>query len=149
MIVMSGDLEEVVTSIMTGRIPAMWMKASYPSLKPLGSYVNDFLARLAFLQVVIQNIFLPAVHADFHNHILYHEKYISISQKWYDEGPPMTFWLSGFFFTQAFLTGSQQNYARKYTIPIDLLVFDYEVRVSNYIFFIEKNHNESNNINRC
>jgi len=95
-VLMSPALEKASRSLYDGKIPDLWMDASYPSLKPLGSYIVDLKLRIAGFR------------------------------KWLDETAPTVFWISGFYFTQSFLTGVLQNFARKYTIPIDEIEFDFE-----------------------
>lgn len=51
MVVMDSALEALAGSLLVGKVPEIWAKRSYPSLKPLGSYITDFLARLNFLEV--------------------------------------------------------------------------------------------------
>lgn len=79
------------------QVPSNWADVGFLSMKPLGSWTNDLTARIQFLQ------------------------------KWIDHGTPNVFWISGFFFPQAFLTGTLQNYARKNVIAVDRI--DFEVKV--------------------
>ena len=98
LVLMDPSLEEVSTSLANGWVPKAWAKVGYPSLKPLSSWVPDLLARVAFFQ------------------------------DWVDNGAPSVYWISGFFFTQSFLTGTLQDYARKHQVPIDTIGFDFDVR---------------------
>lgn len=52
---MTAQLEVAASELMVGKFPSAWAKFSYPSLKPLASYIVDLLDRLSFLQVIILN----------------------------------------------------------------------------------------------
>ena len=93
LVVMSSQLEEVFFSVYFNQVPKMWAAKAYPSLKPLGSWVYDLIARVEFIR------------------------------GWTVSGPPTSFWLSGLFFPQGFMTAVLQTHARKTRLPIDSLVF--------------------------
>nr|CAD7394770.1 unnamed protein product [Timema cristinae] len=97
LVVMSQALEEMSHSIFTNAVPNMWANRAYPSLKPLGAWVKDLQQRIEFLK------------------------------GWIDDGIPPLFWISGFYFPQAFLTGTMQNFARKCVISIDSIDFNFKV----------------------
>lgn len=43
------------------------------------------------------------------------------------EKAPNSFWMSGFYFPQGFLTGVLQTHSRLYQLPIDTLSFKFRV----------------------
>ena len=95
LVVLSAELEKMGNDMFDQRVPAGWTARAYPSLKPLGPWTKDLLLRLKFLQT------------------------------WIDQGTPSSFWISGFFFPQGFLTAILQNYARKHQMPIDTVSFSF------------------------
>eukprot|EP00752_Nemacystus_decipiens_P017827 g15983.t1 len=96
-VVMSGPLEEMYNCFLFQRVPPSWEKAGYPCLKPLASWTEDFFGRIAFIG------------------------------DWLTKGPRPSYWLSGFFFPQGFMTGVKQTYSRDYKIAIDTLTIGCQV----------------------
>lgn len=157
---MSAELDLVYAGIFDNKVPELWHRVSYPSLKPLASWVNDFgkpifsptfvsLRRSAASSATRKQrhcnpspqINLPhfegswvgacgrargslvaflhaASEIDLTLSLLVER--LAEMNKWVQNGAPTAFWISGFYFTQSFITGTLQNYARK-VIPITLL----------------------------
>ncbi|VDM31966.1 unnamed protein product [Hydatigera taeniaeformis] len=97
LVVMSAVLEAMATSLFNNQVPELWNAKAYPSLQPLGAWMKDLTERIGNLKA------------------------------WYDHGTPIVFWISGFFFPQAFLTGQLQNFARKYSQSVDTVSFNFKV----------------------
>ena len=63
---MSIDLEEMYNSLLKNEVPLLWK--SYPSLKPLGSWVDNLIKRFEFIR------------------------------NWLVKAKPKGFWMSGLFY---------------------------------------------------
>lgn len=97
LVVMSGPLEKMYNGFLIQQIPREWEDAGYPCLKPLASWIEDFFAR------------------------------ITVTNDWVVNGPPLAYWLSGFFFPQGFMTAVKQYFSREKQIAIDALVVGCEI----------------------
>ena len=75
-VVMSMELEMMFNDFLNNKVPVMWVKVGYPSLKPLSSWVPDLIQRIEFIG------------------------------NWLYNGPPNTYWLPSFFFPQGFMTAT-------------------------------------------
>lgn len=90
-VVMSGELERMYNCFVFQKVPSPWEEAGYPCLKPLPSWVEDFICRIDFMG------------------------------DWLLNGPRLTYWLSGFFFPQGFMTAVKQTFSRDNKIAVDTL----------------------------
>ena len=94
--VITPELEAVFFGMLSGIVPIMWSFA-YPSLKPLGSWSMDLIARIEQMD------------------------------KWLNDALPNVFWFTGFTYPTGFLTALLQTCARKTGEAIDALGWEFNV----------------------
>lgn len=96
LVVMSSDLDAIFAALFDAKVPPAWLKC-YPSLKPLGPWTRDLVARVGTLRA------------------------------WAEGTYPNVYWLSGFTYPTGFLTAVLQTTARRNAIPIDTLGWEFSV----------------------
>lgn len=96
---MSDSMEGLMTSLFMDRVPSGWAKLSWPSLRPLGSWLADLHKRVEQLQNwVSQPLEIPGVT-----------------------------WMSGLINPQSFLTAIRQQAAQRQNLELDKLVIQTDV----------------------
>lgn len=106
-ILMSAESDEILGSLNLNKLPFAFEKICYPSHKPLSSWFDDLKQRIIFIR------------------------------SWMQNGNPATFWLSGLFFPQGFITGLLQNHARVTKTPVSDISFRFSI-VDKEVSSIEK-----------
>lgn len=108
LVVMSADLEEILTCLYNGHVPPMWKK-TYPSQKPLAAWMRDLVERIDFFR----------------------QWAITGRQ-------PLIYWMSAFTFPTGFLTAVLQNAARANSVSIDTLSWEFPVMTLDDVNIVEQ-----------
>ncbi|CAD8161959.1 unnamed protein product [Paramecium pentaurelia] len=100
--VMNQEMEQICYNLLSGVIPSSWLQKSYFTTSNLINFVQNLQERIKYFQ------------------------------KWIDNGIPELVNISYFFYPQTFLTGVKQDYARKNSIPVDTLNFEFKICNHNF-----------------
>jgi dynein heavy chain len=90
---MSPALEKMHYELLYNTVPNMWEKFAYPSLAPLGTWVQVLRCSVSLRLLLLYYFF----HQDL-------RKRIEFLSGWLLNGPPLSYWLSSFFFPQVWLS---------------------------------------------
>ncbi|EGD81605.1 dynein heavy chain 2 [Salpingoeca rosetta] len=108
LVVMSSDLEEILTFIFNGQVPPVWKK-TYPSQKPLAGWMRDLIQRVDFFR-----------------------------QWAVTGRQPLIYWMSAFTFPTGFLTAVLQNAARNNAVSVDTLSWEFPVMTLDDVNIVEQ-----------
>lgn len=126
-VIMSEPLEDAYNALLSQKVPQKWKAISYESRKPLGSWIQNLYMRVDFFAEWAEMI-LNSVDK-LMKPVLTGAKNSTVDLDTHDIpcNQPYSFWLSGFYFPQGFLTGVLQNHARKVGISVDSLDFEFSI----------------------
>ena len=95
--VLSESLDMMYIDFLNDKVPELWFRVSYLSLKPLGAWMKDMVAR------------------------------VEHCNNWLKYGEPSSFWLPGLFSPHGFMTGILQGHARTSLLSVDILSFAFSI----------------------
>ncbi|XP_060221083.1 dynein axonemal heavy chain 14 [Meriones unguiculatus] len=137
--IITEDLEEMYESLLTARVPRLWQKNAYKSIKPLSFWVSDLLQRVNFFNTWAKVAYTAIYHRYMKFVATWKQSSTLISQKSKHvldtesesmDGFPTRYWFPAFFSPQAFLTAVLQDYGRAHGTSMDGLTFTHKVIVS-------------------
>lgn len=93
----SQETEKLSEALLTGEVPELWARRSYPTERSLIGFIVDLRHRISALEA------------------------------WIARGSaPKVFWLPGFFFPQSFLTATLQAHATRCSLAVNTLTHAFE-----------------------